>query len=128
MTLYHHVATMGLGISNSSQHKKFYRKNVPTLGLDFKFNNNRQNLQVCVRYKLMRVSSDENLKSIVLDRERLTGMSVSKINVSHYIQTPYDVTMKKDMEFLIGNAQYCVSKDYEEGDTHITCTVVESVD
>ena len=44
------------------------------------------------------------------------------------MKTSYFVTIKSDMEFLVGESQYSVINDYKEGDIEVTCVVVESED
>ena len=70
---YHHVATMGSG--TTSQSRKFYRKSIPTLGVDFVYNIDRHNLQISVRYQIVKVSTDQSLNQFILNRDQVTSTS-----------------------------------------------------
>ena len=103
MRHYHHITTMGEGVTQ--QPPKFYRKNVPTSGVDLKFNLDRLTLLISVRYSLVCADRNETIMGFISDRQQQQKNSTIPADRFRNVQTSYSDTIKKDMEFLYNNAQ-----------------------
>ena len=100
LELSHQVATVGNGIPPAERPINFYRRGIPTLGIDLKYNNGRQCLQISARYKIVRVSEDETVNFFLLDREERRASAPSSRLPGSNIRTPYSVTIKAQMDFF----------------------------
>ena len=119
----HTIATMGDGISNDEVPEKFKRRDIQSLGLDFRYNLTRHVLTMCLRYKIVRASSEPALRQHIASTENTRGRPSL---LSRNVTTPFGTTIKKEMEFVVDDVQYSINKDYEENDVEVTCTVVKS--
>ena len=117
----HVMTTMGQGMG---ERLKFKRRSVTSLGLDFKYNEERQIMMISLRYKLIRADKDTTLRSFIDKRRTITG-STRTGSVSNNVSVPYSVTIKKETEFRDSNIQYVVLHDYNHG-KDINCEIVES--
>lgn len=121
------MATMGGGLSEPLP--KFKRRDIRSYGIDLRFNLVRHTLYIAICYKLVRADSDQILNNIILERDRFIGSRQRESSrVGKNIDVPYHATIKKDMEFTLGNVQYSVNKTYVSNDESVIFTVVESKD
>ena len=65
------------------------------------------------------------LQRYIEERETITNSRVRN-HASVTFDTPYTTTIKKDMEFILDDVQYAVTKKYDNNDTDVICVVVES--
>ena len=68
------------------------------------------------------------MNQFILNRDQVTSTSTRDRYAYKNVKTSYSVTIKSDMEFLVGESQYSVINDYKEGDIEVTCVVVGNED
>ena len=94
--------------------------------MDFRYNLDRDTFSMSIRYNTSRVADDATLNSFLQDR-----LSIRQQNHQAPIGnlgTPYSATIKEDAEFLRGDVQFSVIRDYNNEESNISCKVVETDD
>ena len=123
----HKIATLGEGTLTCPI--SYQRRNVVSLGIDFKFNFNRESLSISVRYMTKTVREDDQLLAILRDRERVTGDQYrSRRRQNRNIQMECSSVIKEGVDFLYLDASYHVNTYFCETmfADGVHCTVTES--